>query len=224
MATGILAGSCRDPGQNPGGIAARFCRRDFESQQVSRRESRRDSWQEANFPAAKILAWFLPRIAAGWWIPGDQNLSGISAWFSPRIAAWRWIPHGQNLGGISAWFSPRIAVGLWIPGGQNLGRILVWFSPRIAVGRWIPSGQNLAGSWRDSCQESWRDDEFPAAKILVGSQRDSRQELQRDKTRYSRWPKRSVILAKNVAVKQNSRRPKSRRDLVKILPRITGRR
>ena len=136
----MVPGSWRDLGK----ILARF-------PPGSRRESCRDSWREAGFPAG-----ILPGFLAGDGIPGGQNLGGILAGILPGFLAGDGIPGGQNLGGNLA----------GILGGRQDSRRESCQDSWRETG--FPAAKISAGFWQESCRDSWWGTGFPAAKISAG--------------------------------------------------------
>ena len=104
----------------------------------SRRESCLDSWREARFLAAKISA------------GSRQNLAG-------NLGGKR-DPGGQTLGKTPAGVLPGFLVGDGILGGQNLGRIPVGVLPGFLAGNWI-------SRW-ECCRDLRRETKFLAVKIF----------------------------------------------------------
>ena len=144
--TGILAGSCQDPGKIPAGIPPRF-------------------WPPG----------FLPGFLAGGGIPGGQNLGRIPAGILPGFLAGGGIPGGQNLGGIPAGILPGFLAGDGIPGGQNLGRIPAGVLPGFLAGNRISRWECCRDSRMETkplavkiLLRSGRKAKFPSAKISGG--------------------------------------------------------
>ena len=158
--TGILAGSCQDPGKIPAGITPRFWPPGFPVPAGiltgilgGRRDSRRPKSRQD--PGGNLGG-----------IPGGQNLGRIPAGILPGFLAGGGIPGGQNLGAIPAGILPGFLAGGGIPGGQNLGGIPAGVLPGFLAG-------NRISRW-ECCRDSRRETKPLAVKILLRSGRKAK--------------------------------------------------
>ena len=151
---GILPRSRQDSRRDPAEILAAGI-------PGSRRDSYRDSWWEAGFPAAKISAGSRRESCRDSW-----REAGFPAGILPGFLAGGGIPGGQNLGGIPAGILPGFLAGDGIPGGQNLGGIPAGVLPGFLAG-------NRISRW-ECCRDSWRETKPLAVKILLRSGRKAK--------------------------------------------------
>ena len=176
--TGILAGSCQDPGKIPAGIPPRFWPPGIPP------PAKNPGKIPAGIPPRFWPPGFLPGFLAGGGIPSGQNLGRIPAGILPGFLAGGGIP-----GGIRAGILPGFLAGGGIPGGQNLGGIPAGILPGFLAGGGIPGGQNLGGipagvlpgflagnriSRWECCRDSRRETKPLAVKILLRSGRKAK--------------------------------------------------
>ena len=155
----MAPGSWRDLAKIPARIPP-GSRRDF-----GRRDSYRDSWREAGFPAAKISA-------------GSRRESCRDSWRETGFPAAK----------ISAGSRRESCRDSWREAGFSAAKISAGSRRESCRDSWretgFPAAKISAGSRRESCRDSFRVTGFPAAKISAGSRR----ECWRDSRRVTGFP------------------------------------